>query len=144
VYAQLAARNEHAKFVKIDVDAQRELAARYRISAMPTFKFIKGGREVAEMKGANPQQLNQLVSAHAGPKPAPGAAPAAAAGGSAAPAAPAEGSLLQYVSATGLSCLGEAKEHPLSTIIGPNAGPKGRSYLESDVDPELLISVQVS
>jgi hypothetical protein len=48
------------------------------------------------------------------------------------------------VSSTGLSCLGESKEHPLSSIVGPNAGPKGRSYLESDVDPELLISIQVS
>ena len=29
----------------------------------------------------------------------------------------------------------------MSSIIGPSAGPKGRSYLESDVDPELLIAI---
>lgn len=129
------------KFVKIDVDQQQPLAARFKISAMPTFKFWKGGREIAEVKGANPPQLHALVKQHAGPVNAPKAAGSSA---SAAPAPPAEGSLLPYVSATGLSCLGEANAHPLSSVVGPDAGPKGRSYLESDVDPELLISLRVS
>ena len=37
--------------------------------------------------------------------------------------------------------MNESAAHPISSILGPNAGPKGRSYLESDVDPELLISI---
>ncbi|BEJ17509.1 hypothetical protein CspHIS471_0609100 [Cutaneotrichosporon sp. HIS471] len=142
VLAQLAQKYPHVKFVKIDVDAQAELARRFQISAMPTFKFLKGGQVIDELRGASPPQLQQLVQRHAGPVPS--AAPKA--GGSsaqaAAPAAPAEGSLMSHVSSTGLSCLGESKDHPLSSIVGPNAGPKGRSYLESDVDPELLISIQ--
>ena len=34
---------------KVDVDRQAELAQRYSVRAMPTFKFLKGGREVAEV-----------------------------------------------------------------------------------------------
>ena len=34
---------------KIDVDNQRELMQRFGIRAMPTFKFLKGGKEIAEV-----------------------------------------------------------------------------------------------
>jgi hypothetical protein len=37
--------------------------------------------------------------------------------------------------------LNESSSHPLSSILGPNQGRRGSSYLESDVDPELLISI---
>lgn len=37
------------KFVKIDVDKQSQLAQRFSVRAMPTFKFLKGGKEVAEV-----------------------------------------------------------------------------------------------
>jgi hypothetical protein len=32
----------------------------------PTFQFYKGGNKVAEMKGANPQQLEHYVKQHSG------------------------------------------------------------------------------
>ncbi len=34
---------------KVDVDRVREIAARYQVSAMPTFICIKGGKKVAEV-----------------------------------------------------------------------------------------------
>lgn len=37
--------------------------------------------------------------------------------------------------------MNESSSHPLSSILGPNHGPRGSSYLESDVDPELLITI---
>ena len=37
------------KFLKVDVDKVQEVARRYRVTAMPTFKFVKGGKEVAEV-----------------------------------------------------------------------------------------------
>merc|ERR1712226_286467 len=38
---------------KVDVDENEETAAAYGVSAMPTFKFIKGGQKVGEVVGAN-------------------------------------------------------------------------------------------
>ena len=83
------------------------------------------------------------MAQHAGPSPAPGAA-STASGSAATPAAgPSDSivSLLPHITSKGLTCLNESSAHPLSSIIGPNAGPKGRSFLESDVDAELLISI---
>ena len=100
----------------------------------------------SQLKGASPPQLNALVAQHAGPVPAPTASKptASSSTGSSAPAtAPADAtsSLLHNITSKGLTCLNESASHPLSSIVGPNAGPKGRSYLESDVDPELLIAI---
>ncbi|KAL7423261.1 hypothetical protein Q5752_002561 [Cryptotrichosporon argae] len=152
VLEQLAGTYKHVRFVKVDVDRQAALAQRFQIRAMPTFKFIRGNREVDELRGASPPQLSALIARHAGPVPASSAAssssgakpaspPSAAA--KAAPANPADAivSLLPQVSTRGLVCLNESKDHPLSSILGSGAGPKGRSWLESDVDPELLITI---
>ncbi|RXK42194.1 thioredoxin [Tremella mesenterica] len=121
---------------------------------MPTFKFIKENREVTELTGASPPRLSQLVSRFAGPIPA--AVPAAASSSSSSsttsvPAPPApkpaeaakptDQSLLAYITSKDLVCLNQSNDHPLSSILGSNAGPKGSSYLESDVDAELLISI---
>lgn len=46
---ELIVQYTQARFVKIDVDKQQELARRFRVSAMPTFKFLKGGKEIAEV-----------------------------------------------------------------------------------------------
>ncbi|OWZ47940.1 thioredoxin [Cryptococcus neoformans c45] len=140
VLEQLAGAFKHVTFVKIDVDQQRELASRFRITAMPTFKLLKGGKEVDQLRGASPPQLSQLISRHAGTAPPP---TATASSGSKSQAATGEitESLLKQVISKGLNCLNEAKEHPLSSILGPEKGPRGNSYLESDVDPELLISI---
>ncbi|KIR57020.1 thioredoxin [Cryptococcus gattii Ru294] len=98
---------------KIDVDQQRELASRFRITAMPTFKLLKGGNEVDQVSSSKSQAATGEIME----------------------------SLLKQVISKGLHCLNEAKEHPLSSILGPEKGPRGNSYLESDVDPELLISI---
>ena len=96
---------------------------------------------ISQMRGASPPQLTALITHHAGPVPPPSATPAA--GSSTAPSTPADTttSLLSTIASKGLTCLNESSSHPLSSIVGPSAGPKGRSYLESDVDPELLISL---
>ena len=89
------------------------------------------------------------MSYHAGPVPS---APAASTAGSsttststpaaaATPAADNTQSLLSNITSKGLSCLNESSSNGVASILGPNAGPKGRSYLESDVDPELLIAI---
>lgn len=48
-------------FLKIDVDENPETAARYQVSAMPTFLFIKRGEVVDKLMGANPTALQDML-----------------------------------------------------------------------------------
>ena len=51
-------------FVKVDVDENPDTAAKYSVSAMPTFLFIKGGEVVDRLMGANPARLQELINEH--------------------------------------------------------------------------------
>ena len=48
-------------FVKVDVDENSETAAKYSVSAMPTFIFIKKGEVVDKLMGANPLKLKEML-----------------------------------------------------------------------------------
>ncbi|KAJ3118904.1 Thioredoxin-like protein 1 [Phlyctochytrium bullatum] len=61
VYATLASKYKHCLFLEVDVDQLKETSQRYGITAMPSFLFFKAGTKVAEMKGANPGQLESLI-----------------------------------------------------------------------------------
>lgn len=63
---ELAKTETTVLFLKVDVDDNEEVAEIYKIEAMPTFKFFKGGAEIpqTEMKGANIQKFKQLVAQH--------------------------------------------------------------------------------
>lgn len=67
-FEALALEFPQADFVKVDVDENQETAAACGITAMPTFKTYKSGKEVATMKGADDAALRQMVSTHAGDK----------------------------------------------------------------------------
>lgn len=51
-------------FIKIDVDDNPDTAAKYNVSAMPTFVFIKGGEVVERLMGASPARLQELIDEH--------------------------------------------------------------------------------
>jgi thioredoxin 1 len=51
-------------FVKVDVDENPDTAAKYSVSAMPTFVFIKGGEVVDRLMGANAARLQELIQEH--------------------------------------------------------------------------------
>lgn len=51
-------------FVKIDVDENPDTAAKYNVSAMPTFIFIKGGEVVDRLMGASPERLQEMIDEH--------------------------------------------------------------------------------
>eukprot|EP00092_Neocalanus_flemingeri_P032964 GFUD01035846.1.p1 GENE.GFUD01035846.1~~GFUD01035846.1.p1 ORF type:complete len:106 (+),score=37.61 GFUD01035846.1:56-373(+) len=53
---------EDVVFLKVDVDECEDIAAKYEISAMPTFIFIKSKTKVADLTGANIERLKQLVA----------------------------------------------------------------------------------
>ncbi|XP_050402977.1 thioredoxin [Patella vulgata] len=60
------AKEMEGKFIalKVDVDDVEELAARYKINAMPTFIIIKGGEKVDELIGASEAKLKELINKH--------------------------------------------------------------------------------
>lgn len=60
-FEELAKNNEKVKFYKVDVDSGKEIAAKYEISAMPTFLFFKDGElnQGLTLKGANLSKLKE-------------------------------------------------------------------------------------
>merc|ERR1711924_267540 len=53
VFESMAAAMPHVTFVKIDVDECKDIQSEYGVTSMPTFKFLRGGSEVASMAGAD-------------------------------------------------------------------------------------------
>lgn len=45
------------RIVKVNVDEEPALAARYRITSIPAMKVFKGGEEVRELIGAMPKKM---------------------------------------------------------------------------------------
>lgn len=48
-------------FVKVDVDENPDTAAKYNVSAMPTFVAVKGGEVVDRLMGASPARLQEII-----------------------------------------------------------------------------------
>jgi len=64
-YEALSQRYKNVNFLKCDVDAAREVASRYAVSAMPTFVFLKGSTKVDQVRGADRSGLENALSKHA-------------------------------------------------------------------------------
>ncbi|KAL7285546.1 thioredoxin-like protein [Trametes coccinea BRFM310] len=64
-YEALAKQYPSVNFLKCDVDQAKDVAARYRVTAMPTFVFLKGTNEVERIRGANKPALESAVRRHA-------------------------------------------------------------------------------
>lgn len=147
VFEKLSTQTPHATFLKVDVDKLQPVAQRFAVRAMPTFIVLKNGQKVGEMVGANPSGLSALIQKHAGSAPASGFASGSGGnklGGAPAGSAPGDAgieSLIPQIYTSHVTCLNEDAKHGIKTIIGPDAGPKGSSYLESESDPELLLYI---
>ncbi|EIW63963.1 thioredoxin-like protein [Trametes versicolor FP-101664 SS1] len=63
-FEALAKQYPNANFLKCDVDQAKDIAGRYRITAMPTFIFLKGTSEVERVRGANKPALEAAVRRH--------------------------------------------------------------------------------
>lgn len=56
-----------AKIVKVDIDANRELAERFRIQSIPTLLFFKGGQVVDTIVGVDQKQnIKKKIEAQLG------------------------------------------------------------------------------
>ena len=58
---QFAKQYPNIAFAKIDVDENQEIAAAHKIRSMPTFLFIKNGKKVAEVNGADANRIQQYL-----------------------------------------------------------------------------------
>ncbi|KAJ7361597.1 thioredoxin-domain-containing protein [Mycena albidolilacea] len=64
-FESLSKQYTNVNFFKCDVDAAKDVAALYRVSAMPTFIFLKGSTKVDQVRGANRAELESTVRRHA-------------------------------------------------------------------------------
>lgn len=64
--AQLARKERHRLSVQsVDVEAQPELAERFKVRKVPTLVLVRGRRTVARLEGrANAAEIEELVDEH--------------------------------------------------------------------------------
>ena len=55
VIDQLGSELTHVKVCKIDVDANQDLAAKYKVETIPTLVVFEGGKEVKRSVGVQPK-----------------------------------------------------------------------------------------
>ncbi|KZT74945.1 thioredoxin-domain-containing protein [Daedalea quercina L-15889] len=68
-FEALSKQYKNVNFLKCDVDAAKDVASRYRVTAMPTFVFLKGSTKVDQVRGANPGALQETLRRHASDSP---------------------------------------------------------------------------
>jgi len=64
VYETFAKQYTNVNFLKCDVDAARDVASRYSVSAMPTFIFLQGSTKVDQVRGADKSALENALRRH--------------------------------------------------------------------------------
>ncbi|CAK8579775.1 unnamed protein product [Lathyrus sativus] len=67
LYTSLAEKYRRVVFLKVDIDEAVDVAARWKISSVPTFFFVKNGKEVDTLVGADKNTLERKIAQHAGP-----------------------------------------------------------------------------
>ncbi|KAL4196777.1 hypothetical protein AMTRI_Chr04g247920 [Amborella trichopoda] len=66
VFEELASKYLEVVFLKVDIDELKEVAARWNISSVPTFYFIKNGKELDKVVGADKTELEKKIALHLG------------------------------------------------------------------------------
>lgn len=59
---EMASVHKKIAFAFIDIDESPVIAAKYRVSSMPTFIAIRDGNEISKVSGANVNAVNNLIS----------------------------------------------------------------------------------
>eukprot|EP01018_Ginkgo_biloba_P015721 Gb_20967 [translate_table: standard] len=63
VFNELSKKYQNVTFLKVDVDEMKDVTAEWDVQAMPTFLFIKDGKEVARIVGARKDELEKRIAA---------------------------------------------------------------------------------
>ncbi|XP_002157934.1 thioredoxin-like protein 1 [Hydra vulgaris] len=130
VFVQESLKYPNSVFLKVDVDVCTETAHKYGINAMPTFVFVLQGKKIDELRGADPKALIAKIKQHSGDSIGTGSNSAGES------EVPGHSDLISYITASGCNCLNESDEHTHANIF-----KKDNTYLESDCDEQLLLSI---
>ncbi|XP_059290421.1 TPR repeat-containing thioredoxin TDX [Lycium ferocissimum] len=66
VYTSLAGKYPKVAFLKADIDEARDVASKWNVSSVPAFFFIKDGKEVDRVVGADKSSLEKKIAQYAG------------------------------------------------------------------------------
>jgi thioredoxin 1 len=61
IFIELSKNYTSLIFLKVDVDEVADVMAEWDVHAMPTFLFIKDGKQIDKIVGANKEELNKKV-----------------------------------------------------------------------------------
>ncbi|ESQ48131.1 hypothetical protein EUTSA_v10020954mg [Eutrema salsugineum] len=68
LYSSLATQHPRVVFLKVDIDEANDVAASWNISSVPTFCFIRDGKQVDKVVGADKGSLEQKIAQHSSSK----------------------------------------------------------------------------
>ncbi|OQD74269.1 hypothetical protein PENDEC_c011G05683 [Penicillium decumbens] len=64
---ELSEKYQKVRFIQVDVDKLREVASQFQVTAMPTFVFLKDGKEVGQrVRGADVRALEAGIQSLSG------------------------------------------------------------------------------
>ncbi|EOY21388.1 hypothetical protein QUC31_007295 [Theobroma cacao] len=66
LYTSLAAKYVKVVFLKVDIDEARDVAGCWNISSVPSFFFVRNGKEVDKVVGADKSLLERKIAQYAG------------------------------------------------------------------------------
>jgi len=127
VLESLSKSNPHVVFLKVDVDKNEVTAAKYSVTAMPTFLFFRSGVKIDTLSGADPIALQEKVKKHAGP---------AGSGDGQEDEVKGYSDLKPFMLSSGCNCLNESDDHTHENVFEDND-----KFLESDCDEQLILTV---
>ena len=63
-FKKLSDHYSNVLFFKVDVDEDETLPAKFKITAMPTFVFIKHNKEVGRVMGCDEKEFTDMLDKH--------------------------------------------------------------------------------
>lgn len=128
VFSQLSVKYNDSTFLKVDVDKCKGSAETQGVSAMPTFRFYRGSKQVDELRGADPVELTKKVETHC------------SGAGASASGAVQIGSYVDlnpHIDFKNSECLNESDTHTFRKALSKEE----EGHLESDCDEQLLLTI---
>ncbi|XKL64153.1 hypothetical protein PGB90_004239 [Kerria lacca] len=130
IFEELSRKYNRAIFLKVDVDRCKEAAASQGVSAMPTFILYRNKTKLDRIQGADPQALEAKIKQYYGTVESVDGDEDDNCG------IPGVMNLSSFIYKGQCEALNEADDHSLLPFL-----ENANSYLESDCDPQLIISL---